>query len=400
MRAAGRQGCHAGVVPEQEAQPELIVYPPERIDESGEVLPGGAPSPLDLRYRFEQLPPRQQRALLAAGVALVVVFTFGALSHLHPRIDTAKPPVLSVTSTPNVPQRLGLPGRRIPIGSGTPIDLAAGASLLYVLTRTPPRLVSLDPAATALLNSVTIADGSALVVSDPQADRLWTVSTDGVVSVVHRYDPLFLNLVSQVKLPTVVNAAAALRGELWLAAAGGLYRIPTGTKTAIRVPGIDGAVRAIAADPAHDRVLASVGDAPATVIAIKSGNALIERQQAVGVGKVSIAVTVGGLWVAGYGGPDERKLIQLDPQTLAVVGGSPLEFEVGPGAIVWPGRDAVWVRGGGNEDLACMSATTGAVRARWHDIAGPVISGDGIALSVSVGYVVALQIRHTPCSSG
>ena len=83
-----------------------------------------------------------------------------------------------------------------------------------------------------------------------------------------------------------------------------------------------------------------------------------------------------------------------------MVGTSPLGLEVGPGAVVWPGRGVVWVRSGGSEDLACMSSTNGAVQARWHDITGPVVSGNSVALSVSLGYVVALQIIGTPCYSG
>jgi len=396
---SGRLGCHAGFVPEEEAQPELIVYPPERIDESGEVLPGGPAAALDLRSRFEQLPPRRKRTWLAAAAALVLIFVFGILSHLDPR-STAKRPTVASTSTPNAQQRIGLPGRRIPVGSGTPVDLATGRLLNYVLTRTPPRLIALDGAGTTLVNSVGVAEGSVLVASDGFTDQLWIVSTDGVASVVHFYDPLFLTHQKQVPLPAVVTGAATLRGDLWLATASGLYRIPAGTKAAKRVPGIDGAVGAVAADPADDRLLVSVGDAPASVIALNSDTSEIEKRTSVALGKVSIAANAHGLWVAGYGGPEERKLVQLDPESLAVVGTSPIGLEVGPGAVVWPGHNVVWVRSGGSEDLACISATNGAVQARWHDIAGPVVSGNSVALSVSLGYVVALEIIGTPCYSG
>ena len=386
-------------MPEEEAQPELIVYPPERIDESGEVLPGGRADSPDLRSRFEQLPLRQRRTWFAAAAALVLIFAFGILNHVHPR-STAKRPAVAATSTPNAQQRVPLPGRRIPVGSGTPLDLATGRLLHYVLTRTPPRLIALDGAGTTLVNSVGVDEGSVLVASDDFTDQLCIVSTDGVASVVHFYDPLFLTHQRQVRLPTVVTAAATLRGDLWLATAGGLYRIPAGSKSAKRVPGIDGAVGAVAADPADDRLLVSVGDEPATVIAVNSDTSVIEQRASVALGKVSIAATVHGLWVAGYGAPEEPKLIQLDPESLAVVGTSPLGLEVGPGAVVWPGRGVVWVRSGGSEDLACMSSTNGAVQARWHDITGPVVSGNSVALSVSLGYVVALQIIGTPCYSG
>jgi hypothetical protein len=116
--------------------------------------------------------------------------------------------------------------------------------------------------------------------------------------------------------------------------------------------------------------------------------------------KVSLAVDVRSIWLGGFGGPKDRKLVRLDPVTLGVTGGSPVESEVGPGAIIWPGEDLVWVRSGASENLACLAANSGAVQARWSGIEGPVVSQGGLAFALGRGYLLMLQTLHTSCHAG
>jgi hypothetical protein len=281
-----------------------------------------------------------------------------------------------------------------------PIGLAMQGALVYVLTQSPPRLIEVDGRGRLVLNWVKVAEGSVLVTYDGELNRVITVSTDGVASVLHFYEPLFLNPAGQVTLPTVVNAVITVRGQLWAAGNDGLYRIPPHGNAAVRLPEVSGTVWAAAADPTRNRLLATVGDGPSTLIAVSNATGRVLARSPLALGKVSVAVDAGTIWLGGYGGPKDRKVVRLDPATLAVVGTSPVDAEVGPGATVWAGEDVVWVRSGGSEGLACIATRTGAVQARWPSIQGPVVSSAGLVFAPSMGYLLMLQTLHTSCQVG
>jgi hypothetical protein len=386
-------------VPEPEGQPELIVYPPERIDDSGELLPGTAAGGPTLRTWVKGLPPRRRNRWLTAAVVAVLVLAVGMFSHRHPHRNSAAPAPDAFASAPEQ-QALGLRGRRVSLGDGTPIDLAMQGALVYVLTRSPPRLIEVDGRGRTVMNSIMVTEGTTLMAFDGESNRLVTVSSDGVSSMLQFYEPLLFNVVGQLALPIVVNAITSVGGQLWLGANGGLYRITTRAKVAERLSGVDGAVRALVADPARHRLLVTLGDWPTTLLSVDSATGRVTARSTLALGKVSLAVAAATIWVGGYGGPNDRKVLRLSPSTLNVIGASPVDAVVGPGAIVWGGEDVVWVRSGDSEDLACLASGSGSVLAHWSGIQGPVVSGAGLAFAPSMGYLLMLQTLHTSCQVG
>jgi hypothetical protein len=171
--------------------------------------------------------------------------------------------------------------------------------------------------------------------------------------------------------------------------------------TAIRVPGFDGPVGAIAADPVRDRMLVvTATDGPATVSAVQVDTARTLTKNTFRLGTVSLAVTRSDIWMAGYGGPYGQRLTHLRPDRLISIGSTSIADQVGPGAAIWPGTYVVWVRSGRNEDLICMGAADGSVKARWRDIQGPVVTSNGNAVTISAGVVVALELDGTGCNPG
>jgi hypothetical protein len=77
-------------------------------------------------------------------VVAVLVLAVGMFSHRHPHRNSAAPVPDAFASAPEQ-QALGLRGRRVSLGDGTPIDLAMQGALVYVLTRSPPRRQALHP---------------------------------------------------------------------------------------------------------------------------------------------------------------------------------------------------------------------------------------------------------------
>ena len=156
-----------------------------------------------------------------------------------------------------------------------------------------------------------------------------------------------------------------------------------------------GELTGLAADPARHRVLVGampLSSAPTNtfagvrVVAIdtRSGKVVAQSPQT-SVGKESIAVVGHEVWVGGYGDVDKPRLEHLDAATLKFVGSSPAGDNLGPGAILWPGADVLWVRNGGDEGLSCVDPKTGTILEQWLAIQGPVVSSNGHAFGIQAG---------------
>jgi hypothetical protein len=110
------------------------------------------------------------------------------------------------------------------------------------------------------------------------------------------------------------------------------------------------------------------------------------------LGKTGLAVVGGQVWIGGFTSGDERRIDHLDATTLQAVGSSPVNDRVGPGAILWPGKNVLWVRSGGDEGLFCVDPKSGDILEEWLTVQGPVSSVEGRAYAV-VGNLVRLQLN-------
>jgi len=398
---SGGSRAHAEGVPDFDVEGEFRVYPPERIDASGDVLVDVEPvsPPASLLDRFAALPPRQRHRWIAAAIVTTLIVVASLVSNRsrpEPSVNnTDARPSKSVVAGPP------LPGEAVDIGLGEPIDVTFGRGVGYALTVRPSRLVVFDVATHRTMNAALVGEGTVFVLFDEQApDLLWTVAVRGAASDLVAYDPLFLTVRARAKLDAAVMAATSIQGTLWMTTPSGLYRLPVGAKAASRVADVDGQLRAIAADPTRGRVLVSAGDMPAAIVSVDAVTTKVLARTSVQLGKLSIAANGTGVWIGGYGNGDTPRVMRLDPRTLKPSGGSPVANQVGPGATVWNGHQSVWVLSGGNESLVCVNAASGRVLARWSGVSGPVVSTGTSALTISRGVVVELVTMATPCYQG
>jgi hypothetical protein len=248
---------------------------------------------------------------------------------------------------------------------------------------------------------VSAAGGSTGLAVDPAAKLVWTWSASGDVV---RYDSSADGSSGGVSWDSgQIFDGTAIDGQLWLATTTGLYQVD-GTRGMLvtKLSSVSGSVFGIAADPTGGRVLVGE-DAPVSgssadslmrvdSINVSSG-AVTEGAATLAIGKESIAVSDGQVWVAGYGSGSTPRIYHLDPKSLDPIGTSPVNAKVGPGSQVWPGQDVIWVRDGGDEQLACIDPSTGAVLEAWqNDVQGPVTSIRGHAYAVSNGTLVQLNL--------
>jgi hypothetical protein len=106
------------------------------------------------------------------------------------------------------------------------------------------------------------------------------------------------------------------------------------------------------------------------------------------IGKEEIVVVADQIWVGGFGDAGPPKLMRLNRQTLELVATSPVDAQVGPGAIVWAGVSVLWVRNGGDEGLSCVDPINGGILQQWGSVQGPVASLPGTAVAVDGSFLV------------
>jgi hypothetical protein len=314
--------------------------------------------------------------------------------------------VIAISAVPsgNRPRPLGRPApTRVatPLGVIDPLinfptgvtDVAVGPTSAYLLLSSPPSVVRLalpGHGVQATGSAPASADGLSL---DPTANLLWVWSTaaDGRMTV-GEYDATSLTLRQTATIPTgQAFSAVAMGGELWLTSPAGLYRV-TGTGTVTQVPGLTG-VFGLAADRGRNRILAGVDNTQ--LVAVDPSTLQVTRGGPIDVGKDSVAVVDGQIWVGGYGSGTGDRLRRYDPVTLKPVGTSEVNQQLGPGAVVWPGTGVIWVRDGGDEGLSCLDPVDGRILQQWREVQGPVASVTGNAMAAHNGQAVRLPLNQT-----
>jgi len=346
---------------------------------------------------------RRHRQFATGGAALAVIAvaavatTLAVSGSAHQHVAPAGPAPTSVD-----PLR-GSEGTPVRIGDTwyAAADTVATSSALYVLGTDPSQIVKLEAAGGRVMAT---ADGPSATPSGMAIDgnRLWAWSGD--LRDIRAYDADSLTVVGTFSAQDPVFNAVAVGGGLDYTSTDGLMRLTFNGGNGLVKPlnsGLGGATYGLAADSARHRLLvgvatpgtASANDFATRVIALDSTTgAVVATSPPIGIGKESIAVVGGEVWVGGFTGGDERRIEHLDPITLQIVGSSPVNESVGPGAILWPGENVLWVRSGGDQGLYCVNPRSGDVLEQWPNVQGPVTSVAGRAYGVN-GNVVRLNLN-------
>ena len=130
------------------------------------------------------------------------------------------------------------------------------------------------------------------------------------------------------------------------------------------------------------------------VVAVDDKTHALTRGGGLPFGKESIAVVGDDDLGRGYGDDPTARLVQLDTKTLQrKAGSSPVNADLGPGAILWAGQHVLWVRSGGSEQLDCVDPTTGDSLQTWNAVQGPVTSVAGAAYAADNGLLKKLTLN-------
>ena len=383
----------------------------------------------DPRHRLEPSPgmyevvrqrsgQRRRRMLSITGAVTALVVIAGVATAV--RLSTNSPRK-ELTTSPSASPPAHAQFNRVDIGAGSTGFLSLTPSAIFLAQTHPNQLVAVSPSDLSIAKQIATPDAVDGTAVDRVAGLVWSWSSTqppvasgdsaaGSTSI-HAYQTSTFAMDGAVSVPAYTFSAVALDGELWLATSDGLYVVGTGSdgsKSATKVVG--GSVSSVAADAPRHRILFGVFvDTPAAssnttadsttmgIVAVHAVETVTRQVTTVGaplpVGKESIAVVDGQVWVAGYG--SGSLLIHLDANTLRPIGAGVSglnKLELGPGAIVWPGESVVWVRAGGSEALSCVDPKTGAVLEQWDEVQGPVASVHGHAYAASDGSLEQLGL--------
>jgi hypothetical protein len=366
----------------------------------------------------ERARHRQQRIVQLASAVTVVVVIAGVATAV--RLSTNSPreaqPTASLSASPPAHAQFN----RVDIGAGSTGFLSVTPYVIFLAQTHPNGLIAVSPSDLSIAKQIATPDAVDGTAVDRVAGLVWTWSSTQPADAsgdsaadstsIHAYQTSTFAMDGAVTLPAYTFSAVALDGKLWLATSGGLYVVGTGsdgTKSATKV--VDGSVSSVAADAPRHRILFGVFVETPTasstttdsntigIVAVHAVDAANHHVTTVGtplpVGKESIAVVDGQVWVAGFG--SDSLLIHLDAKTLRPIGAGASglgKLDLGPGAIVWPGESVVWVRAGGSEALSCFDPKTGAVLEQWDTVQGPVASVVGRAYAASDGSLEQLSL--------
>jgi hypothetical protein len=344
---------------------------------------------------------RASRSFGAVAGAVVLVVVAGLLIGAH-RPGTAQKPA-GVPPVSSTPTRYAPQPQRYTVGKGQPADLVAYGDSVYLTETQPDTLLRLDPRSLEVTGSAALPDQPGGIVADPARGLIWVWYLDATDRTVLLGYPAG-NLAGSHRTVrvdvSVVWAVAALNGELWLTTEKGLYRVPVGATRAARVGAFGGEtftgkpLNAVAADPTRNRVLVDEADTGSGTrpVALYPGTSTSVGGEYGKLGKEELVVVAGQIWIGGYASDGGPRLVHLDPDTLRPRGGSPVEAQLGPGAIVYPGSSVLWVRNGGDEGLSCVDPATGAVLEQWASVQGPVASVPGAAVAIDGWFLLRPQL--------
>ena len=332
--------------------------------------------PHDLDEDVLSLGPRRRLPrwlVIALGTLAVVI----AAALVLTRGDTARH-AAAPAPTGSAPDLSLLAGQAdIAVAADRLYRLAGGA--LYRLDVTDPATPSSDGVVAVGGLDNTLANVSYHLVLDAPRDRVWVVGYGAAPALVVEFDTRTLTEVGRLRWPGVVSAAAALHGQLYLAATNALVDVAPDGRTARTVPELHGQYFSVVADPTRSRLLLLGTDRGIRVETFVPSGQRAFRGPAAPFGKGSLLVVGGAIWAGGYGDRG-AVLARLDPTTLLPVAFSELTPQLGPGAILAAaGSRVLWVRSGsGGDGLWCLAASTGDQLQFWQ-YDGAVASRRGAA---------------------
>ena len=383
---------------------ETLTDPRHRLDPPPGMYDGVRQRARHRRHRMVQLASAVTAVVVIAGVATAI-----GVKTNQPRKGQA---AASLSASPPTHAQFN----RVDIGAGSTGSLSLTPFAVFLAQTRPNGLVAVSPSDLSIAKQIVTPDAVDGTTVDQGAALVWTWSSiqppvgsaDSVQgsTSIHAYETSTLELRTAVTIPTYTFSAVALYGDLWVATADGLYVVADNNGSPAATKVTDGQVFSVAADAPRHRVLFGVyNNTPTTtsntntlgIVAVHAVDTSNRHVTTIGtqlpVGKESIAVVDGQVWVAGYG--SGALLIHLDAKTLRPIatGGPGLgKLDLGPGAIVWPGESVVWVRAGGSEALSCVDPKTGAVLEQWDEVQGPVASVAGRAYAASDGSLEQLSL--------
>jgi DNA-binding beta-propeller fold protein YncE len=335
---------------------------------------------------------RRNARRLATAVGVVAVLAAGGVFANRTGTGPGPSALSSGSATPSTAEPRYADWRRLPaMGTGEPVDVAASDGWFYVLEQTPGTVLRLDPGDFTVGASAPVPDVTGSLAVDAAGDRLWvgyTVPT-GETRVREFVASTLAPLGDLPVADAQVFQMVAFNGELWLGTSEGLFRVGPGDQAARPVPVAGGVVFSLALDPTRHRLLVA-GESEVT--AIDPGTLAVTHGVGLALVKETIAVVAGQVWVGGYTSGEERRIYHLDPTTLQVAGTSPINDQVGPGAIVSAGVSSLWVRDGADQTVSCLDPVSGSVRRQWQRGGDTVVSLPGAALTVSAPNLYQLAL--------
>jgi hypothetical protein len=275
----------------------------------------------------------------------------------------------------------GIPTRPPTFGAAQALDVVVDGNNEWVLSGSTLKLMrdgeTIATTSVAFLNLRTTS--VPLLALDPSRGVIWLVVGNAAPTQMIEFDSRTLQPMVTATWSQLVSGAAAVNGYLYLANDLGVAEMSPDTLHPRLVPGLRGAMGPIAADPTHHQLIAIDVSEPLAVYSYRHGQLPYESALRLPMGRGSLAVADGNIWVGGYGYRGAM-LYQLDPRSLRPIAGGRTSG-MGQGAVVMSaGQHVVWVRAGDpSSDLfVCMDATTGRVEQRFH-LAGVdhVASTDG-----------------------
>ncbi len=328
--------------------PELGGHPaahPRASTQQGS--PSGAQPPRALSSRRG---PRRRRALIAAGLALVVAAT-GALAALRHPEPGARVPTLAVHANAVIfvdPARTALLGQTGT--AGRPAGVAAGFGRLWVTDPANGRVLVLDPATFRIEDQILLGRDPTGVAAS--GNGIWV--TDPGSGTVSEINPGSDTVVATVTVPVSPSAIAAGAGGLWVAdtSDGALTRIDPERAAVAGVTNVGQPITDVTVGAGSVWVIsASSGQ----LIGIGSRSGRVTQTVPVGDGAAAVRVVNGAVWVAN---PSNGGLSRFDPGTgqvrqLAVP--DPTGLAVAAGAL--------WVASGTPAALRRVDPATGTITA-------------------------------------
>lgn len=335
--------------------------------------------PLGPAELLDTRPPRPGRRILALLLGAVVVAGLIALA-VH-RSHTAHPrPTASAAPRPSPPSVSESP---VTVLTAGPVVATAVGDSAYAVVGGAVEAIDLNTGATTVWRAggESNPDVDYRVLADPQHQRLWVVRSGTGRVEISWFDTTDAAQAGVHVASGSVTGAAVLDGRLYVSTTAGLITLSQTEEIPgpPRLPARPAQV--LAADPdRHRLLLAHFVGRRSQLTAARPGDAAPSVRAGADLGKGSLAVVHGRVWLAGFG-EHGAVLEQLDPRTLRLSAIDPLAARLGPGAEIEQsaGRHLLVRGGGGDTRLWCLDAVTGAVAGEWGRVAGtPVLAEGGV----------------------